>query len=72
MKSFLRLIVNRDYLANKLPILLQQLAFFHRTQSTSFVTVFNYTRGQCMVSVAGLGDLFGQNVVQSLPSIFSE
>jgi hypothetical protein len=69
-ESFLRLIVHRDYLANKLQILLQQLAFFHRTQSTSFVTVFNYARGHCTVSVHGVGDLFSENLVESLPPVF--
>ncbi|KAJ7873561.1 hypothetical protein B0H13DRAFT_2551373, partial [Mycena leptocephala] len=68
-ESFLRLIVHHDYLANKLQILLQQLAFFHRTRSRSFVTVFNYTRGHCTVSVEVLADMVDENVVQSLPSI---
>ncbi|KAJ7618282.1 hypothetical protein DFH06DRAFT_1236822 [Mycena polygramma] len=53
-EAFTRFIVLRDYRTNKLDILLQQLAFVHRTKSTNFSTVFNYLAGNCAISVIPL------------------
>ncbi|KAJ7663224.1 hypothetical protein DFH06DRAFT_345952 [Mycena polygramma] len=50
-EAFLRFLVLRDYLGNKLDILLKQLAFVHRTKSTEFATVFSYLEGSCAISV---------------------
>ncbi|KAJ6460046.1 hypothetical protein C8R47DRAFT_1157793 [Mycena vitilis] len=53
-EAFTRFIVLRDYRANKLDILLKQLAFVHRTKSTNFSTVFNYLQGNCTINVIPL------------------
>ncbi|KAJ7663243.1 hypothetical protein DFH06DRAFT_1296086 [Mycena polygramma] len=56
-EAFVRFIVHNDYLANKLTILLKQLAFVHRTGSTRFATVFRYLEGRCAISVVPLEEI---------------
>ncbi|KAJ6458341.1 hypothetical protein C8R47DRAFT_150704 [Mycena vitilis] len=53
-EAFVRFMVLRDYRANKLDILLKQIAFAHRTKSAEFATVFSYLEGSCAISVVPL------------------
>ncbi|KAJ7198279.1 hypothetical protein GGX14DRAFT_470089 [Mycena pura] len=48
---FLRFLLLRDYRANKLKILLEQLWRLHQKRSAQLSTVFNYTEGRCSIAV---------------------
>ncbi|KAJ6458324.1 hypothetical protein C8R47DRAFT_150041 [Mycena vitilis] len=51
-EAFVRFLVHTDYLANKLDILLKQLAFVHRT-----ATVFRYLGRRCAIRIVPLEEI---------------